>query len=67
MIEITQHYGKWRIEIEEEWQFETKKEFDEALRQINSLKGKHGNIWQIEQQEEKDRELQLKNYKETNV
>ena len=56
MIEITQQDGKWRIEIEDELlQFPTKKEFDDAVKTLTRLKGMYGNIFQIEEAEEKRR------------
>lgn len=44
-IKIKQHGEKWRIVIEnEEWEFGTRKEFDENLKKILDIKDKNGRI-----------------------
>jgi len=44
-IEIKQQNRKWRLRIlEEEWEFETKEEFEETLLNLVGYKDKFGDI-----------------------
>lgn len=45
MIKIKQNNQKWRIEIqEEEWQFESREEFESALKTLLDLKEINGQL-----------------------
>jgi len=45
MIQIKQREDKWRLKIvEEEWEFNNKKDFDDSLKKILELKSKYGRL-----------------------
>lgn len=52
MIKLKMHQHKWRIKIGErcrddcgeEWEFETKKEFEENLKKLIEIKDKYGKV-----------------------
>ena len=43
-LKIKQHEKKWRIEVQEEWEFETLKDMKETLDSLVSMKSKYGNL-----------------------
>jgi len=44
MIKITMFENKWRIQIDEIWEFETQKELMKILNQLIDFKNKYGRL-----------------------
>ena len=43
-INIKQRNSKWRIEINEDWEFKTKQDFERCLKQLVNFKAKNGQL-----------------------
>lgn len=43
-LNITQYDKKWRITINEQWEFKTKQDFERCLKKLIDYKSKYGQI-----------------------